>query len=502
MNRNVDALASKTFDVVVVGGGIFGVCAAWDATLRGLSVAIVDKGDFSHATSANHFKMVHGGIRYLQHGDVIRIRESSCERSAFLRIAPHLVKPLPIVVPTYGHGMKGKAALKAGMLVYDLLTADRNNGLKNDRKIPRGKSISQEQVLNLFPGIRREKLTGACIFFDGQMYNPPRIALSFLRAAVERGAVAANYLNVTEFLKNDNSVFGIKGEDLLQNRSISIQARCVLNATGPWAHRLLESGLNLRLSHRPSFSRDLAFVVNRSLPHGYAIAFSTDTKDSDTLVDMGGRHLFAVPWRDFMLIGVWHKVYTAKPDEIVVEPQEIENFVSEVNQAFPGIGIQLNEITLINTGLTLFGEEGWQSTDSMSFGKRSLLIDHDSDHGLKGLVTLIGVRATTARGMAAKAMDLVVRKIAGNYNNANTKNIPIYGGDIESFEEEVQAILRTRSQDLDPPQARHLVHNYGSQWPVVLRYAYEDQSLFKPVGKSSTLRAEIIHSIREEMAVR
>jgi glycerol-3-phosphate dehydrogenase len=138
----------------------------------------------------------------------------------------------------------------------------------------------------------------------------------------------------------------------------------------------------------------------------------------------------------------------------------------------------------------------------MSFGKRSLLIDHDSDHGLKGLVTLIGVRATTARGMAAKAMDLVVRKIAGNYNNANTKNIPIYGGDIESFEEEVQAILRTRSQDLDPPQARHLVHNYGSQWPVVLRYAYEDQSLFKPVGKSSTLRAEIIHAIREEMAVR
>ena len=135
MKRDISALAEKEYDLVIVGGGIFGVCAAWDAALRGLSVAIVEKGDFSHATSANHFKMVHGGIRYLQHGDFARVRESSRERSALLRIAPHLVKPLPIVIPTYGHGMKGKAFLGAGFLFYDLLTSDRNRGIQKDREL-------------------------------------------------------------------------------------------------------------------------------------------------------------------------------------------------------------------------------------------------------------------------------------------------------------------------------------------------------------------------------
>lgn len=501
MVRDIDALQEKEYDLVVIGAGIFGVCAAWDAALRGLSVAIVDKGDFSHATSANHFKMVHGGIRYLQHGDVVRIRESSRERSALLRIAPHLVKPLPVVIPTYGHGMKGKAVLGAGMLIYDLLTLDRNRGLQRDRQIPWGKFISVDQVLNLFPGIKREGLTGAAVFCDGQMYNPPRVALSFLRAAVERGANAANYLEAIGFLRNGDRILGIQVKNILENRSFEIRGRCILNAAGPWAHRLLESDLNLRLSHRPTFSRDLAFVVNRSLPHDYAIAFSTASKDSDTLVDRGGRHLFAVPWREYMLIGVWHRVYTSSPEKIVVEPEEIESFINEVNQAYPGIGIRPGEITLINTGLTLFGEEGQQAAKNMSFGKRSMLIDHESVHGLNGLVTLIGVRATTARGLASRAMDLIVRKIGIPDKKSDTENTPIYGGDIESFDQTIQSIMANHVPDISDLQARCLVANYGSQWPAVLKYVGEDPSLLETVGESSTLQAEVLHAAREEMAV-
>ena len=129
MNRDIFSLAEKEFDVTIIGAGMFGVCAAWEAVLQGLSVALIEKGDFCQATSANHYKMVHGGIRYLQHGDIYRIRESSRERSALLRIAPHLVKPLPIVIPTYGHGMKGKEILRVGTTLFDILTADRNTGI-------------------------------------------------------------------------------------------------------------------------------------------------------------------------------------------------------------------------------------------------------------------------------------------------------------------------------------------------------------------------------------
>ncbi|MBA2564901.1 MAG: FAD-dependent oxidoreductase, partial [Gemmatimonadetes bacterium] len=211
MRRNPGALAGREFDLVVVGGGIFGVCAAWDATLRGLSVALLEKTDFAHATSANSYKMIHGGIRYLQHGDVVRLRESSGERRALLRIAPHLVHPLPIVIPTYGHAFQGKELLAAGMLAYDLLTLDRNRGIgAANRRIPRTRLLPREEVLRLFPGLEPRGLTGGAVFHDGQMYNPPRLGLAFVRSAVEGGAVAANYVEAAAFLGGDSRVTGVR----------------------------------------------------------------------------------------------------------------------------------------------------------------------------------------------------------------------------------------------------------------------------------------------------
>ena len=154
MKRDLAALGDRHFDLVVIGGGIFGACAAWDAAQRGLSVALIERHDFGGATSAYSFKMIHGGIRYIQHGDAWRVRQSSHERRAFLRIAPHLVHPLPIVIPTYGRGMKGKTVLRLGMGLYDSLTADRNRGIPDpSRKIPWGRGFDRDEVLRLFPGL-------------------------------------------------------------------------------------------------------------------------------------------------------------------------------------------------------------------------------------------------------------------------------------------------------------------------------------------------------------
>lgn len=134
MTRPWADLADKEYDVVVVGGGIFGACAAWDAALRGLSVLLLERGDFGEATSANAYKFVHGGMRYLQQLDLVRLWESSDERSALLRVAPHLVYPLPIAMPTYGHRMRGKEVLRAGFAAYELLTARRNRGIRDARR--------------------------------------------------------------------------------------------------------------------------------------------------------------------------------------------------------------------------------------------------------------------------------------------------------------------------------------------------------------------------------
>ena len=502
MKREISTLAEKEFDIVIIGAGMFGVCAAWEAILQGFSVAIVEKGDFCQATSANHYKMVHGGIRYLQHGDIYRIRESSNERSALLRVAPHLVKPLPIVIPTYGHGMKGKGVLRIGTTMFDILTADRNIGIYDeDRKIPRSKFLSKSELLKLFPGINKNELTGAAIFDDAQMYNPPRLALSFLRSAIEKGALAANYAEAIDFISDGKKVSGIKVRDLINNNIFEIKSKIILNTAGPWADRLLRDSLKLQLNPKPSFSRDAAFITNKKPVAELSLATTLKTKDVDTIFDRGGRHIFIVPWleRNITMVGVWHIVWPGTKDKIFVSEDELQEFINEVNEAYPAIDLSIDDITMVNTGLTLFGETA-PGSKRMSFGKRSLLIDHSKEHSIEGIITLIGVRATIARGMAEKAVKLIGEKLNKNISKSETENLPIFGGKINIFEKYLNDAYKEQNYNLNSQVMRALIHNYGCEYREVLKYIDEDHSLAEPLQNSTVLKAEIIHAIRDEMA--
>jgi glycerol-3-phosphate dehydrogenase len=500
MKRNLNDLCRKEHDVIVVGGGIFGACAAWDASLRGLKVALVEKNDFSHATSANHLKMVHGGIRYLQHGDVYRVRESCRERTALLKIAPHLVSPLPIMMPTYGWGKRGKAVLGAGVSLYDLLTLDRNRGISDSsRRIPRGRLVTREEVRNAFPAIDPDGLTGAALFCDAQMYNPPRLALSFVRSAAENGAAVANHVEVTGFLRNGACVAGVSATDLLGREELEIRGKVVLNAAGPWAARLLEGGLGLRLKPKPVFSRDVCFVVSRRISEKYALACQTRSRDADAILSRGGRHLFLAPWRGHTLVGVWHGVYEGSPDRVAVSQEELQAFLDETNAAYPGLSLGLKDVTMVNAGLILFAEHRGGASD-IRFGKRSLLIDHEPEHRIGRLITLIGVRATTARGMAKKAVDLAFRKLGVPTAPSRTDTTPVFGGRIERFDRFMEQAVAARPFGLDRELMEGIVRNYGCEYPAVLGYVEGDAGLAGRITGSSVLRAEVLHAVREEMA--
>jgi len=499
LKRNLTDLTTESFDIVVVGGGIFGACASWEAVLRGHSVALVEKEDFCHATSANHYKMVHSGVRYLQHADFFRLRESSKERTVLLRIAPHLVQNLPIMIPTYGHGIRGKAFLGTGMLVFDLLTIDRNTALSPSRKIPRSRFLSVKDVIDQYPGVKKAGLTGAVVFDEGQMYNPPRLALSFIRSAVEKGAVAANYVKATGFLRSGSRITGITAQDELTGNQFDIQGKMVLNTAGPWAHHLLHSALDIRLDPQPTFSRDLAFVIPKRFESCFGIALATTTKDVDTIVDRGGRHLFAMPWRDYTLIGVWHKVFNRSPDELDLEEKELEGYVSEVNAAYPGLIDSQADIRIVNMGLTLFGEEEKQGYRQLSFGKRSQIIDHALSHKLEGLVTLIGVRATMARIMAAKVFDLIAVRMGRDGSKSDSSRIPIFGGDLDDFASFEAAVQKRLSNHIKAEQITALVRNYGTRYADVLKYADSDPALYETLEGSTVLKAEIVHAVRDEM---
>lgn len=500
-SRPLRELGQGEFDVVIVGGGIFGICLAWEAASRGLSVALAERGDFSGATSANSFKMVHGGIRYLQHADLPRIRESCEERRSLLRAAPHLVRPLPILIPTYGHGTRGKAFLRAGLMLYELLTLDKNRGLRDPaRRIPPPRIVSRGECLGLFPALESPGLTGGAVFHDGQMYNPTRLALSFLRSAIEAGARAANYLEVTGFVVHQGRVLGVKARDVFTGADLEIRARLVINAAGPWAEALLEQ-LPIALPRRRSvFSRDACFVVTRRLTPDCALAVPGATSDPDALLSRGKRHLFLVPWRRYTLVGVWHVVHQGPPGRFTVSPDEIRSFIREINAACPALGLKPEDVSRWNAGLVLFGQNEPAARD-LRYAHRSTVIDHEADHGIAGLLTVIGVRYTTARGVACRVIDRVFTKMGRRPPPSRTDSTPVFGGDFDSFDRLELEARGGEASRMSEDVRTALLRNYGARYRDVLRYLKDEPALGEPIGSFTTLRAEVPHAIHHEMAV-
>ena len=506
LKRDLAALADGTFDLVVVGAGMFGAAAALDAAQRGLKVALIERGDFGGATSAHSFKMIHGGIRYLQHADLYRVRQSAAARAAFLRVAPHLAKPLPIVVPTYGLGMKGKPVLRAGMAAYDAVTLDRNRGIRDpSRRIPAGYALGRDEVLRRYPGLAREGLTGAGVFADGQMYNPTRLVLAFVQSAAEAGAVVANHLCATGLDVEAGRVRAVRVQDRLGGARFDVRARAVLNAAGPYAQRLLLEGSGLAFDPVTPFSRDAYFIVPRPLIAGdHALTIPALTPDAEARVSRGGRHLFLVPWRGVTLVGVWHRVFTGHPDAYEITPRELARWLHEVNRGYAGLDLAPSDVAMGSAGLVPFGEGATPPEDDdgeqeLKFAHRSRVVDHARTHGIEGLVTLIGVRYTTAPVEAPPVIDAMLKKLGKAPTPSRLTTAPVHGGDVGDF---AALVAEIEASGFAPAPARALAHNHGSAYRDVLRLAQgaNAAALRHPLPGATVTPAEILHVARNEMA--
>lgn len=501
MQRDPSELSDSEFDVLIVGAGAFGAAAARDASLRGLRTALIERGDFGSGTSAECFKMVHGGIRYLQHADVLRLRASCRERSALLRIAPHLVHPLPIAIPTYGYGRRGRAFLAAGARAYDLLTLDRNSGIHDrQRHIRDSRLLSRSQTLDLFPHLRAPDLTGAVVFEDGQMYNPARLVLAFVSSAVDAGATACNYTEATKFLWRGSQVCGVRARDRLSGEEFDVRARLTLNAAGPWADYLQDDSRRFGTWRRLPFSRDACFIVARAPSSEYGVAVQGLSRDRDAVLGRTTRHLFAVPWRDKTLIGVWHCLFPGLPDAARVRPDELETWIAELNSSYPALELSADEVSFANCGLVPFGDTATQT--ELSFGKESRVIDHRAAHGICGLVSLVGIRFTTARADAARALDLLLRQLPGARPDVGTGRLPLAGGDIDDFAAFESQALHTMPVGVDVRAMRALLRNHGTRYAGVLRRCNAPADLGARIPDTTTLLAEIRHAVAEEMAMK
>lgn len=488
MRRDLAALTSGTFDLLVIGGGIYGATAAWDATLRGLSVAIIDRGDFGGGTSFNSAKTVHGGVRALQSGDVAALRRFVRERRALSRVLPHLVHPLPFVIPTRRGIARNRTLLRLYFALNDLLGHDRNAELDSALRLPPSRLLSREECLELNPLIDPRGVTGGIEWHDCQMYNCDRVHFSFIASAVEGGAVAANYVEATTALMRGTAVEGVHATDRLDGESLDIRARVVLNAAGPWAPELdgrLVAGAGGRQCGR--LSKAMNFVIASPLPGPHAVGGEYD-----------GRFLFVAPWREFAIIGTSYDRHDGNADGLALVRYEVDRFVAAANRAFPGLALHSGNIRLIHRGLLPMTRGG----NRVKRETNSNIVDYRRD-GIHGLISVLGVRYTTARDTAERAVDLTVDQLQRSALPCRTAVTPLVGGDMP----DVDAFLRdaTDASDGTIPVAtrRRLARTYGTRHRAVREQLRQSEDDRAALGATCTVTAgEVRYAVREEMAVR
>ncbi len=501
MRRDLNQLDNTQYDVLIIGAGAFGACAARDAAMRGLRTALIERNDFGGATSAECFKMVHGGIRYLQHADLKRLRSSCHERSAFLRIAPHLVHPLPIAIPTYGYGRRGAFFLGTGARLYDALTYGRNAGIRDpERHIDGTRVLRRDEVLAMFPEVDDPQLSGAVVFEDGQMHNPARLVLAFVTSAAASGADVANRVEAVSYLWKGDTIIGARVRDTLTGDEFDIRAKLTLNASGPWADYLCLKDERFRKHQRKPFSRDAYFIVDRPPAHDHALAVQGLSRDKDAILGRSTRHLFMAPWRDKTLVGVWHRYFDRNPDLAQVGPEEIEQWIAEVNHVHPPLELQPSEVTFANCGLVPFGDTATES--ELSFGKESRIIDHRARDGVSGLVTLIGIRYTTARADSRKALELLLDQSNLATHRPRTETLPVTGGDIADFARFSRDAYGVWPAHVSRSALAGILRNFGTEHRALLARIHKDPSAATLIPHTTTLLAEVAHAVEHEMAMR
>ena len=412
IERNPATAASSEYDLIIIGGGIYGAMLSLEAGLRNLRSLLLERDDFGGATSYNSLRIIHGGFRYLQSLDMRRFYESVGERRWFLQTFPDLIQPLPCLMPLYGKGAKRPAVMAGGLYVNDLLSYQRNRGVKSDRHLASGEIISPERVIKRFPLVDRQGLKGGAVWYDASMPDSQLVIMRILRWANQLGGVTLNY-TAAETLLTQERVTGVKARDTLTNKSYSYQAPVVINSAGPWSQQLAErldkslgdfqTNFNSASIFRPSLAWNLLF--DREALSDCALAIAPKKTKAQTY--------FLHPWKGRLLAGTIHNPWRESAD---VRPQpsesQIASFIDNLNSAIPGLNLKSAEIVRTLAGVLPIKQPETQ------LASREKIWDHGKKGGIKGLYSVAGVKFTTSRLVAERTLNTIFP----NRHKAN--NIP------------------------------------------------------------------------------
>jgi glycerol-3-phosphate dehydrogenase len=477
VRHNPIEIDNQTFDVIVIGAGINGAGIARDAAMRGLKVLLVDKGDIASGTTSWSTRLIHGGLRYLEHGEIGLVRESLRERERLLHTAPHLVKPLSLMIPIYEESRRSSLTIRAGMIAYDLLSFGKS--------LEHHHLLSRAETRRRAPGLNTEGLRGAAIYYDAQVEYAERLVLENVLSAQACGARVLTHARVDEFITEGKSVCGVKLTDRLDNKNYTARALLTVNVSGPWVDEVL-SGTTHHINRMIGGTKGSHLVVEKFSGAPVNALYVEARED--------GRPFFIIPWNNLYLIGTTDIAYNDDLDCVEASEAEIDYLLRETNRVIPSAKLTRDSVLYTYSGvrpLPYLSEE-----QPASITRRHFIRDHAPT--LAGLVSIIGGKLTTYRNLSEQTVDLLFKKLKRKSPPCETAKVKLPGAMCEDFTAFSERF--TAESNLPETIAARLLRIYGTRAVEILKLADVDAELLKPFDSSGAIGAEILFSFQDELA--
>ncbi|HYB41809.1 MAG TPA: glycerol-3-phosphate dehydrogenase/oxidase [Candidatus Methylomirabilis sp.] len=480
MSRLV-GLDGATLDAVVIGGGMAGAGVARELALRGISVALFDKGDFASGTSSKSSKLIHGGLRYLELMDFGLVRESLREKKTLERLAPHLVRPLPFLVPVYRHSPRGLVKVRIGLWLYDLLTP----GKSSDRC----RVMSAAEALSLEPGVQGAGLRGVGCYFDDLLLFPERLCLENILSAARHGARAHNYCEVEELTRGSDGASGVRVRDLLTGQVHALEARVVVNCAGPWVDRLramaeVDGG-------RPRVLRTTK-GIHCLLPRVTDRAVYLSSRDE--------RMIFVIPWRDFSLVGTTDTDFEGDPDRLWATRDEVTYLLDAASKVLSDPRVVIDNVAYTYAGVRPLSFEEGASASRVSREHKVVA------EGAGGrFLSVTGTKLTCFRSLAQEVGDRVLRAI-GRSTPSRSARLTLDGVDEEVGKVEARVWMdvseEMASSGLSRETVETLIETYGRGYARVVELARKLADGTERLCPSNPeIVAQLHHAVTDELAV-
>ncbi|MDZ7928837.1 MAG: glycerol-3-phosphate dehydrogenase/oxidase [Rhodococcus sp. (in: high G+C Gram-positive bacteria)] len=475
---DLDEVAAQDYDLVVIGAGINGAAIAREAALQGSRILLIDKGDFGGGTSSWSSRLMHGGLRYLEFMEFALVHESLRDREALFGIASHLVKPLPFVVPLYGHNHKPGWMMRVGMAMYD--------GLSWKKSVPRHRRLNKKAMAVELRGLDTASLEGGLHYYDGQVEFAERLVVENVLDAARRGAIVRNHTRAAGLITEGSKVTGVDLIDELTGHTASVRCSVVVNAAGPWVDDVL-------VGSAPSVERLIGgtkgtHAVVGPFPGAPTCAVYYEARSDN-------RAILVIPWRGHYLIGTTDDRFDGDLDTVAATQNEIDYILSETNELIPGAGLTRESVVMTYAGVRPLPYQA--DGDTRAISRSHDIVAHED---LQGLISVVGGKLTPHLSLAEETLTMVYGRMKLRKPTFYARSMPLPGAGPDPAH-----ALRSAATELGLSDVLvdRLVAVYGSRVEELLDLVRCEPELAEVVGRGrgSFLAAEVILALREEYAV-